>query len=46
MNLKLEELENVEKNEYIKEKCKIILDEFNSENKDNSKIYKRAQAVK
>lgn len=45
MNLKLEELDNVQQNEYIKEKCKIILDEFNSENKNNSKIYQRAQAL-
>ena len=42
MNIKLEELENIMKNEYVKDKVEVILQDFK---KDNEKVYLRAQAL-
>ena len=42
MNIKLEELENIVKNEYVKDKVEVILQDFK---KDNEKVYLRAQAL-
>lgn len=42
MNIKLEELENIMKNEYIKDKVETLLIDFP---KDNNKVYLRAQAL-
>lgn len=42
MNIKLEELENIMKNEYIKDKVETLLIDFQ---KDNNKVYLRAQAL-
>ena len=42
MNIKLEELENIMKNEYVKDKVEVILHDFK---KDNEKVYLRAQAL-